>query len=81
MTKIQEMLFQHQDLKYKEFHAKLMPTINPESKRQLLHQNDESLVFCHRPRKTIRQCPQNSSNKPPRPMDSQQNNPKSNRKL
>jgi 3-methyladenine DNA glycosylase AlkD len=31
MTKIQEMLFQNQDLKYKEFHAKLMPTINPES--------------------------------------------------
>ena len=26
MTKIQEMLFQNQDLKYKEFHAKLMPT-------------------------------------------------------
>ena len=31
MTKIQEMLFQNQDSKYKEFHAKLMPTINPES--------------------------------------------------
>ena len=31
MTKIQEMLFQNQDLKYKEFHAKLMPTINPKS--------------------------------------------------
>lgn len=30
-TKIQEMLFELQDLGYKEFHAKLIPTIDPET--------------------------------------------------
>lgn len=30
-TKIQEMLFEVQDLEYREFHSKLMPTIDPET--------------------------------------------------
>ena len=29
MTEIQTMLFAHQDVKYREFHSKLMPNINP----------------------------------------------------
>ena len=29
MDKIQNLLFERQDLKYKAFHQKLMPTINP----------------------------------------------------
>ena len=28
-TKIQEMLFQLEDLEYREFHSKLIPTVDP----------------------------------------------------
>ena len=30
MTKIQKILFENQDLKYRDFHSKLMPTVEKE---------------------------------------------------
>lgn len=30
MTKIQKILFENQDLKYRDFHSRLMPTVEKE---------------------------------------------------
>ena len=31
MTELQKLLFENQDLKYKEFHSKLMPTVDTDT--------------------------------------------------